>query len=45
MQQKPGVLEHKKYVRNIGEETSMLGPKKVNDKGDPGLTPSSERYI
>jgi hypothetical protein len=33
------------YVRNIGEETSMFGPKKENDKGDPGLTPSFEIYI
>jgi len=34
-----------KYVRNIGEETSMFGPKKVNDEGDPGLTPSFEIYM
>jgi hypothetical protein len=34
-----------KYVRNIGEETSMFGPKKVNDKADPGLTPSFEIHI
>jgi hypothetical protein len=34
-----------KYVRNIGEETSMFGPKKVNDKGDPGLTLSFEICI
>jgi hypothetical protein len=34
-----------KYVRNVGEETSMFGPKMVNDKGDPRLTPSFEIYI
>jgi hypothetical protein len=34
-----------KYVRNIGEETSMFGTKKANDIGDPGLTPSFEIYI
>jgi len=34
-----------RYVRNIGEETSMFGPKKVNDKGDPGLTLSFEICI
>jgi hypothetical protein len=45
MQQKPGILVHKKYVRNTGEETSMFGPKKENDKGDLGLTPSFEIYI
>jgi hypothetical protein len=37
-------LVQKKYVRNKEEETSMFGLTKVNDRGDPRLTPSFEIY-